>query len=55
MKRFSIHTNATNDLLEMEQFIVSQHDLQPDEEYEIDVFDTENRLVHTIRSNTTTH
>ncbi len=53
MKRFSIHTKHTNDLLQMEQFIVEQHDLQPDEEYEIDVFDTENKLIHTIRSNTT--
>jgi hypothetical protein len=42
-------------LLEMEEHILKQHKVQPDEDYEIDVFDEDEKLITTIRKSHQQH
>jgi hypothetical protein len=50
MRRFFIYTNDYKNVLDIEADILSRHKVQPDEEYEIDVFDEDSRLITTISS-----
>jgi hypothetical protein len=50
MRRFYIYTNDYKNVLDIEADVLSLHKVQPDEEYEIDVFDEDSRLITTISS-----
>jgi hypothetical protein len=42
-------------LLDIEEDILHHHNVQPHEEYEIDIFDESDRLITTIRKDKTQH
>jgi len=55
MRRFWIYTNMYDSLLQMEEAVLQQHHVQPDEDWEIDVFDENDKLITTIRKDPHIH
>jgi hypothetical protein len=55
MRRFYIYTNMYDNLLEMEAQVLKQHNVKPEEYYEIDVFDENERLITTIYKSNKSH
>lgn len=55
MRRFYIYTNMYENLLQMEESVLKQYKVKHDEDYEIDVFDENDRLITTIRKDSQSH
>jgi len=55
MRRFYIYTNMYENLLQMEESVLKQYKVKPDEDYEIDVYDEDDHLITTIRKDSTNH
>lgn len=55
MRRFYIYTNMYENLLDIEQEVLKQHNVKPNEDWEIDVFDENDRLITTLFKDSKTH
>jgi hypothetical protein len=50
MRRFYICTNMVDNLLHLQEEVLNKHNVQPHEQWEIDVFDDEDRLLCILKS-----
>jgi hypothetical protein len=56
MRRFYIFTNMYDNLLHIQEDVLKKHNVLPDEDWEIDVFDESDRLITTLHNkDTSTH
>jgi hypothetical protein len=55
MRRFFIYTNAHESLLDIENRLLKQYNIQPYEEYAIDVFNDEDILIATLYKDNQKH
>jgi hypothetical protein len=56
MRRFYIYTNDYKNVIDLESEILARFNLKKGDDYEIDVFDEDDRLITTISStNRSTH
>ncbi len=48
MRRFYIYTNMYDNLLHIQEDVLKNNNVQPHEDWEIDVFDDDHRLITTL-------